>query len=397
MSIGNAKRKCQSGNVWLVEHHDVVSVREIWYADTTSQNNREEEVSLSGSSTIKCPSCGSYLAFTPGTQSITCPYCGTSVSEEDFLHTYQPAEEAQPPTPEPSSADNDEKLRSYHCSNCGAEIVTGDTTAATSCYYCHSPVVLSDRLSSGYKPDGVIPFALDRKKAEEAFTQFLQSKRFVDRDFFSQASLKHFNGVYYPYWVGDVAGSASFEGEGTQVSTHRGATADTVVTRYYRVVRAGEFEARNLTRKALKAVDRQLSDGIHPYRDDGIKPYSPAYLSGFLAERRDLEKDDVRGDMEREADRLAKTAIYRSASGYASVTGNSDFIRKNTSMRYVLMPAWTLTYQGKGENIYYYMMNGQTGTVCGKLPINKGKLWLTGLISGGLVSLVLLLGGAFLW
>ena len=30
------------------------------------------------------------------------------------------------------------------------------------------------------------------------------------------------------------------------------------------------------------------------------------------------------------------------------------------------------------ENPYYYAMNGRTGEVCGKLPINKGKLYLTG-------------------
>ena len=351
---------------------------------------------MAGSSTIKCPSCGSYLAYTPGTRSITCPYCDTSITEAEFLRA--PLQADDQASEAPASSVDDAGLRSYHCSNCGAEIVTGETTAATSCYYCHSPVVINDRLSSAYKPDGVIPFGLDKEKAEAAFTQFLKSRRFVDKNFFSQAARTHFHGVYYPYWVGEVSGKAEFQGEGTQVTTHRGYHEDTIITQYYRVERAGVFTARNLTRKGLKAADRQLSDGIHPYQEKEIKPYTPAYLSGFLAERRDVESSEVQGDMEREATAIASAAVRRAAaSGYHTISGSTDFSLGKTDMRYVLMPAWILTYKGQNGEMYYYMMNGQTGTVCGKLPINKGKLWLTGLLTGGLVTALLMLGGKFLW
>ncbi len=35
----------------------------------------------------------------------------------------------------------------YICPSCGAEVVTDATTAATFCYYCHNPVVLSEKLT----------------------------------------------------------------------------------------------------------------------------------------------------------------------------------------------------------------------------------------------------------
>ena len=41
----------------------------------------------------------------------------------------------------------------YTCPSCGAEIVTDSTTAATFCYYCHNPVVLSGRVSGEFLPD----------------------------------------------------------------------------------------------------------------------------------------------------------------------------------------------------------------------------------------------------
>lgn len=43
------------------------------------------------------------------------------------------------------------------------------------------------------------------------------------------------------------------------------------------------------------------------------------------------------------------------------------------------------------------MMNGQTGRICGKLPINKGKLlsWAAG--AGAIVFALLCAGGKFIW
>lgn len=39
----------------------------------------------------------------------------------------------------------------------------------------------------------------------------------------------------------------------------------------------------------------------------------------------------------------------------------------------------------------------QTGRICGKLPINKGKLYAVGALIGGIVFGLLCLGGAILW
>ena len=58
----------------------------------------------------------------------------------------------------------------FLCPSCGAEIVTDATTAATYCYYCHNPVVLSGRLSGEFLPNKVLPFAIEK---EEAIKQFL--------------------------------------------------------------------------------------------------------------------------------------------------------------------------------------------------------------------------------
>jgi len=344
---------------------------------------------VSGTVSFKCPSCGGYLEFDPEGQHFECQYCGHQMNEAELQQLSMEKEQ------EAQAADG--SLRAYHCQMCGAEIVTGATTAATRCYYCHQPVVLADRLNAEFRPDGVIPFQLDRQGAEAAFKKFVAKKTFIDKNFFSTAQLEDFSGVYYPYWYGDLEGEASFEGEGTRVSVASGPKQTITTTRVFRVERAGRIRYTRLIRKGLQAADRTLSEGIHPYNLDEMKPFAAGYLSGFLAERRDVEKAEAQAGMAQDAQEHAEQ-ILKAGHSFDTLSGTSSFRLTKASLRSLLLPAWVLTYRGKGDKEpYYYMMNGQTGEVCGKLPINKGKLWAW---AGGIFAAVfglLCAGGALLW
>ena len=343
---------------------------------------------MSGSTTYKCPSCGGYLEFDPTQQRFVCPYCGQSF---DVAERQAPAQETSMEQEQPAV------MRGYHCQMCGAEIVVGETTAATRCYYCHNPVVLTDRLSNDFQPDGVVPFRLQKQEAEEQFKRLVERKAFIDRDFFSTAQLEDFSGVYYPYWYGDLEGTASFEGEGRRSTTAVGPRETVTTTRVYKVNREGRLHFRRMVRKGLSSVDRQLSDGIHPYRLEELKDFSGAYLSGFMAERRDVEMASAQAEMEQEASGYAPT-LMRQGGSFDSLTGRASFKPDKARMRSILLPAWVLTYRGGKDNKpYYYMMNGQTGAVCGKLPINWKKLLLTAAIAGGVVFALLCAGGALIW
>ena len=353
------------------------------------------------SSTIifKCPSCGGYMEFDPSLQKFKCLYCEQVLSEAELQAQSAEREAAADAATETEAMEQpiQTRLKGYQCQMCGAEIVTDDTTAATRCYFCHSPVVLHDRLDDEFRPDGVIPFQLDKETAEKQFMAYIGKKKFVDRGFFNGAQLEMFSGVYYPWWYTDIEGEASFEGEGTRSSVHTTATHIITTTRVFRVNREGKLSFRNLARKALEKADGKLSDGIHPYDMSGVKPYASGYLSGFLAEKRDL------------SEAAAKEAVLNEVSGYAasmmrqnhdfqSLTGETRFRANGVKSRYVLMPAWVLTWKGGKDGVpYYYMMNGQTGKVCGKLPIDKKRVLATAVGVGLALFLILCGGGAFIW
>lgn len=338
---------------------------------------------------FKCPCCGGYVEFDPVGQRFKCLYCGQVLSRDELQEKETRSAE---PAPQQSA------YRAYHCQNCGAQIVTGDTTAATRCYYCHNPVVLQDRLAGEFRPDGVIPFAMDKQGAEAAFRKFIRGRKFVDHAFYSTAQMEDFSGVYYPYWMGDVEGEATFLGEGTRQSVTHGPQYTTTIVKHYRVEREGEISFRSMFRKALKAADRTLAEGIHPYRENAMKPYAPSYLSGFSAEMRDVEENSARQDMLQEVQTVSSGMMKR-GSDFHTLSGNSTFRETSTKMKYVLLPVWVLTYQGrkKKDLAYYYMMNGQTGTVCGKLPIDWKKLIPCCAAVGAAVFALLCAGGALLW
>ena len=344
---------------------------------------------------FKCPSCGGYLVFDPVKQRFQCPYCGGSFAENELK---EQSEQRQQAAEQARSAEPNSELRSYHCQMCGAEIVTDTTTAATRCYYCHSPIVLNDRLTDEFRPDGVIPFKLDKKAAEAEFKSFISKKRFVQPDFFSQAQMEDFSGVYYPYWSCDISGEGSFDGEGTNVSIRNGAKETVTITRIFAVHREGRLTFRQMIRKALTKADGKLSDGIHPYQMEDVKPYESGYLSGFLAEKRDIEQDAAKQSMVTEAKGYAERMFTSVENPYNTLTGRAKFEPDSVKTKYLLLPAWVLTYKHRADGEpYYYMMNGQTGRICGKLPINKGKLYAVGALIGGIVFGLLCLGGAILW
>jgi len=353
---------------------------------------------MSNAMIFKCPCCGGYLEFDPSRQKFKCLYCGQLLSEEELREQSEEREAAaESVQTEEAPATQGEHLRSYQCQMCGAEIVTDETTAATRCYFCHSPVVLHDRLDDDFRPDGVIPFQLDKETAEKQFMDYISRKKFVDRGFFNGAQLEMFSGVYYPWWYTDIEGEADFSGEGTRSSVRSTPTHILTTTRVYHVERQGRLSFRNIARKALMMAAGKLSDGLHPYDISGMNPYAIGFLSVFLAEKRDISEAAAKEETIREASGYA-SSMMRQNHPFNSLDGKTDFRATKVESRYVLLPAWVLTWKGGKDGApYYYMMNGQTGKVCGKLPIDKKRVLATALGVGIAIFLALCGGGAFIW
>lgn len=224
--------------------------------------------------TFKCPSCGAYLTFDPESQLWKCPFCSSSFAEGELLAKdeafHQQAQQEKPET----TPDGSQVV--YRCPSCGSEIVTDETTVATQCYYCHSPVVLQGKLTADMRPDRVLPFTIDKQKAVQTFLDWAKTKKYIPRAFFQQSQVETMSGVYYPHFVARCDLDGSVEGEASNSHVMDSGKYVITTTEHYHVRRDGRFTFRDIMRPALSNANRKLSDGIHPFPLEDAKPFSGA-------------------------------------------------------------------------------------------------------------------------
>ena len=185
--------------------------------------------------------------------------------------------------------------------------------------------------------------------------------------------------------------------EGKKIRVWRTGDTEYTETKFYHVEREGEVDLKNLAENALQKANVQLVKGVLPYQFNEMKDFNMGYLSGFMAEKRDIEQKAVEGNMQATMKNSAEKLMRESVQGYNALSVNSfGVIPKKEDWSYALLPVWTVTYKGKDGKIYYYSMNGQTGKVFGELPVDYGKVTLTGIISAVVVLIIALIGGYFL-
>ena len=98
--------------------------------------------------TYKCPNCGAPLTYQPGKDKSACDYCNSAFTLEELeaFAASQQTKEEEEHSHDHVDEKEDGSVMGYTCGSCGAEVVTDDTTTATFCYYCHNPVILTERL-----------------------------------------------------------------------------------------------------------------------------------------------------------------------------------------------------------------------------------------------------------
>ena len=122
-------------------------------------------------------------------------------------------------------------------------------------------------------------------------------------------------------------------------------------------------------------------DAIEPFDYSELKPFSNAYLPGFLADKYDVKPEDCYARVDLRAQNTAEELIVGTVSGYSSCTPESRQISvRRTRTSYALLPVWLLATKYDGKN-YLFAMNGQTGKLIGDLPVSKGKMlaWFAGI------------------
>lgn len=348
-------------------------------------------------SQYKCPNCSAELNFDPVSQQLKCDFCRSEFTMARIKEIYAELEQEMP-APDVTAAANQEfesHTNLYHCASCGADIMADDNTTATFCYYCHSPVILSGKLVGSFRPDRIIGFRLTRENAVDAFQKWVKKRYFVPSDFKSRQQMDKITGLYVPFWVADCDVRAEYSGIGKQVRSWTSGNYRYTETKEFSVERCAKVITRGIPADGESKIDDLLMESIEPYNYNDLKDFSMSYMTGFFADKYDVDKAAVFPRIRNRAIQAGNGVIQSSISGYSSVSAlHQNYSVEKTNWQYIMLPVWFMTYNYKGQ-LYEFAINGQTGKLAGTPPLDKKKLRLfSALIALAVTILVFLFGGA---
>jgi len=333
----------------------------------------------------KCPSCGASLRFDIGTQSVTCRYCNAVFSPDDLKDNLD-SETVEYVTNTDCGSDD---FSEYSCGSCGAAIYTDQTTAVTMCPYCGNAVILRGRLSGMLRPDKVIPFKKTKQDALNALKNHCNSRKFVAKGFLDENKLEEVKGLYVPFWLFDADLHADVQYNCSETS----GSGDDRGTSYYFVERIGDVAFDNIPVDGSLKMPDDLMESIEPYDDSKAEDFRTSYLTGYVAEKYDIGRDEAEmratNRLQDGAAQMFRTTIYP----YDTIeVYRNDCTVKNLNSKYVMYPVWLMNLSWKGKT-FRFAMNGQTGKIAGNLPIDKLKL--NGCIVGLFIAIDAAIGFGF--
>lgn len=336
---------------------------------------------------FKCPCCGGAIAFSSASQKLKCPYCDNEF-DVDALKVYTESQGAkEESSPQWESYDNnsgsgdwldDEKAHivTWECHSCGGEIVGDENTAATSCPYCGSPVVMNDRLSGMLRPDMVIPFKLDKEQAKSALRTHLNGKLLLPKFYRSESHIDSITGIYVPFWLFDCDAGGSADYRATRVRSWSDSTYNYTETSYYLLKREGEACFKMVPVDGSTKMADEYMEAIEPFDYQAGVDFNTAYLAGYFADKYDVDADN---SIPRANERIKNSllSIFQdTVIGYASCVPEKINISVNSGkIQYALLPVWMLNTNYHGKT-YSFAMNAQTGKLVGELPMSLRKFWL---------------------
>ena len=331
----------------------------------------------------KCPNCSGAIAFDSSIQKMKCPYCDSelemdSLKKLDEELTDLPASEDLSWEKSDSNQWQEEEadqMRVYACESCGGQLVTDETTAATSCPYCDNPVVLKERLAGDLKPNYVIPFKLDKKAAKEALNKHVLGKRLLPKVFKDQNHIDEIKGIYVPFWLFDAVADADGRYVGTVVRSWSDSNYNYTETNYYSLLRSATMSYERVPVDASSKLDDGLMQSLEPFDFKEAVDFQTAYLAGYLADRYDQTLENSLSLANQRIRQSTENKLASTVQGYRDIRKEDTSIRlKNGSPLYVLYPVWLLNTSWKGEK-YTFAMNGQTGKFVGNLPLDRQAYW----------------------
>lgn len=321
----------------------------------------------------KCPACGANITFNPKNQKWDCKYCDSSFTLEEMKqHKNASSEEASRSTSYNKASEN---LDVYHCKNCGAEVMADEQTTATFCLYCGSTAILKEKIESGRKPSQMIPFKKVKEDAIEAFKGIYKGRPLMPRFFNKKENIEKITGVYIPFWSYDLKTEGDISFTSKDIITWSDSNYHYEKTDTYLTKKNGSLEFEKVLVDGSSRFDDDLMDSIEPFDYKDLVDYNHAYLSGFLAEKYDVDSEKAIERAETRAMNTSVSEIESTVRHQTSMVTDNHLKVEKIKDDYILLPVFMVNVKYK-DKMYTFAMNGQTGEIVGNIPLDKKRVIL---------------------
>ncbi|MBR6512543.1 MAG: hypothetical protein IKT24_03645 [Clostridia bacterium] len=343
-----------------------------------------------------CPNCSAELYWDAKANALRCEYCEKEYQPAELDALLKKSDQLKGKKEEKPTEDRSEKISRettdqdkvsddssktdnadlvvYACQNCGAEVITSKSTVATTCAFCGRAISLTNKLVGDFKPDEVIPFAVDEKKAKDIYKTYAKKGGLTPNAFTKTGVIKKCKGVYVPFWLHSYDETADVVLSCENVKSHKSGDDKIVEHEMYTVNMEVGSRFSSIPTDGLKNLSDELMAQIEPFDYSKLVEFNPAYMAGFYAEEYDENAEQKIG----EAKERSKSAVSAQAIDQAgpymdkSITSYTPTYT-NVVSKYAMLPVWMFNVDYKGK-LWQFAVNGETGKIAGKLPISKLKV-----------------------
>lgn len=345
------------------------------------------------------------MQFDPATGGMKCPFCGQTQALPEAVdgrgvptHGFEEFVAAGASKMQPLTG----QALQVSCDGCGSVVAFEPPDVAGLCPFCGAGLVAQAKAADPLiSPDGLLPAKVPKEQATAEVKQWLQSRWFAPNALKRFARPEGINGVYLPFWDYDADTDSRYTGARgqhyweTEYYTETDNNGNSV-QRTRQVQRTAWYpcagEVARHFEGVLVAASRAINEGklnaLEPWDLDSMRPYEPAFLAGFKAQRYQLELPDgfekAKGTMQR----TIADDVRRNIGGDEQRIDAVETQYANVMFRHLLLPVWIGAYRFR-DKVYQVAVNARTGEVQGERPYSTAKI--AALVAAVLAIIVLLI------
>ena len=336
------------------------------------------------SKTYPCEACGGELHFDIETQKLKCQHCGNMhelvegegfVSEKDLREALKMVRSGKVT----HTANFLEGEKEIVCQNCGGHTTFTGSLTAEKCPYCATPIQRDDVHDAPDRlpVDGVLPFAVGEKQADELIDKWINGRWFAPSEFKKYSTTGSFTSVYTAYFTYDADTITTYtgrRGDDYTVTVGSGDNRRTETrTRWTRVSGRVANSFDDVTVFANEGFESKRIKKLEPWPTEQSKPYSAEYVAGHLARTYDHDVEECLPEATAEMEAAIRTTVRRDIGGDRQDIRSMDINWRQMTYKHLLLPIWLLTVIYNQQPFQVYI-NGVTGEVHGQRPYSKVKI-----------------------